>query len=157
MKNAFLVATMMLFALGAFAVEGDLPFSHEDAGVEILVPDTVLFKSDVAMGKYWEPFTDIFGDGTIIIIAGAYPEGMTSGMNAKVAFIGTDGSISEHWAFYNDAGEPYTGEFNEARKDGNPPRVAADRRPGGTLYVTGEESTPHLYEGFDSNCRSPGI
>ena len=153
MKNAFIVLTLMLFALSAVAVEGELPFSHEDAGIEVLMPDTVLFASEVAMGKYWEPSTDIFGDGTILIMGGAYPEGMTEGMNAKVAFIGTDGTVSEFWAFYNDAGEPYTGEFNEARKDGNPPRVAADRRPGGTLYVTGEESTPFLYEGFDSDGR----
>jgi hypothetical protein len=153
MKNFVLIFSMMLFALCAVAQDVELPVSHEDAGVEILVPDTVFFKSDVAMGKYWEPFTDIFGDGTIAIIAGAYPEGMTSGMNAKVAFIGTDGSVDEYWAFYNDAGEPYTGEFNEARKDGNPPRMACDRRPGGTMYVVGEESTPFLYDGFNDDGR----
>lgn len=133
--------------------EVELPLSHEDAGVEVLVPETIFFKSTVGMGTYWEPFTDIFGDGTVAVIAGAYPEGQTSGFNAKVAFIGMDGSIQEFWAFYADNGQPYTGDFNEARKDGNPPRIATDRRPGGTRYMVGMESTPYMYNEFLSDNR----
>ena len=105
------------------------------------------------MGKYWEPFTDIFGDGTIAVIAGAFPDDMPGEANAKVAFINMDGSIEEYWAFYTDAGDPYAGPFNEARKDGNPPRIACDRRPGGTAYVTGFESTPFLYDEFLTDGR----
>jgi len=131
----------------------DLPYSHEEAGVTVLVPDTILFKSTVAMGKYWEPFTDVFGDGTIAIIAGAFPEGKTEGYNSKVAFVAPDGTISEYWAFYADNGTPYTGGFNETRKDGNPPRIAADRRAGGVRYITGQEATPFEYAAFRTDGR----
>ncbi len=134
----------------------DVPVNHEEAGVNVLVPDTVLFKSSVEMGKYWEPFTDVFGDGTLAVIAGAYPEGLTSGFNSKVAFFNPDGSMEEYWAFYTDDGEPYVGPFNEARDSGNPPRIATDRRPGGTLYVTGQESTPYMYDEFNTDGRWDG-
>ena len=147
----------ILFCLLA-AVPGimaqEVPMNHADAGVTVLVPDLLIAKSDVDMGSYWEPFTDIFGDGTIAVIAGCYAEGTTSGtMNAKVVFIDMEGNVSEYWAFYDDAGNPYTGPFNEARKDGNPPRIACDRRSGSTTYVTGQEATPYLYDEFNSDGR----
>ncbi|MEW6236781.1 MAG: hypothetical protein AB1656_15465 [Candidatus Omnitrophota bacterium] len=155
MRKSVFGVTMVLLIGMASAVPAQvlIPADHAAAGVKVLVPDTVFFKSTVAMGTYWEPFTDIFGDGTVAIIAGAFPEGQTTGMNAKVAFINEDGSIQEYWAFYTDAGEPYTGSFNEKRKDGNPPRIATDRRPGGTMYVVGEESTPYMYDVFNTDGR----
>ncbi|MEW6236782.1 MAG: hypothetical protein AB1656_15470 [Candidatus Omnitrophota bacterium] len=146
-KSVFWVTAVFLLGMASVVPAQVLvPADHAAAGVKVLVPDTVFFKSTVPMGTYWEPFTDFFGDGTIILIAGAYPEGLTAGFNSKVAFINVDGTIQEYWAFYTDKGQPYTGGFNETRKDGNPPRVAADRRPGGILYVTGQEATPYMYE-----------
>lgn len=138
---------------GSFASAQDLPLNHEDAGVEVLVGETIFFSASVAMGQYWEPFTDIFGDGVATLIAGAYPDGQETGFNSKVAFFYPNGTIEEYWAFYADNGQPYTGPFNEARAAGNPPRIAADRTPGGTRYITGQESTPFLYPQFDTDGR----
>ncbi|MGC9328821.1 MAG: hypothetical protein ACP5I1_14390, partial [Candidatus Hinthialibacter sp.] len=131
----------------------DYPLDHEAAGVTVLIPDTWIFQVDLDNGTYWEPVTDIFGDGTLLVAANTHPE-VEAGMNCKVAFIDPSaGEIQEYWAFYTDEGEPWNGPFNEVRTSGNPARVAADRRPGGTRYIVGMESTPYLYDEFNSDDR----
>ncbi|RJP27110.1 MAG: hypothetical protein C4527_13830 [Candidatus Omnitrophota bacterium] len=154
MKKIYALGFMICIAgFATVTMAQVVPLDHADAGVTVLIPDTILFGADVDMGKYWEPFTDVFGDGTLAFVAGAYPQGQTSGMNMKVAFFNVDGSIEEYWGFYGDAGSPFIGGLNEARKDGNPPRIATDRRPGGTRYAVGIESTPYLYSEFESDGR----
>ncbi len=155
-KFLVLVFCVSLFVPGVIAQDVVVPVDHETAELTVLVPDTLFFSEDVDMGSYWEPFTDYFGDGTFALVAGAYPKDEITGMNCKVAFINPDGSIEEYWGFYGDDGEPFTTNFNEARQSGNPPRIACDRRPGGTRYVVGSESTPFLYDEFNSNDRWEG-
>ncbi len=152
-KYYFVCALSLLCFVPGIMAQDQVPYTHEEAGVTVLIPDTLFFNEDVDMGKYWEPFTDVLGDGTLALVAGAYPDGQTSGMNMKVAFFNTDGSIEEYWGFYGDGGDPYTANLNEARQSGNPPRIATDRRPGQTRYAVGIESTPYLYDEFQGNDR----
>ncbi len=134
----------MVLSLSLVAQE---PVTVEKAGLKVVLPDTYLFQTDIENLAYWEPSTDIFGDGTLAVIAGTPAvddagNGLGGTMNAKVAFISTTGTYKEYWAFYDDQGNPYTANFNTKRQDGNPPRIACDRRPGGTRYIVGEEGTP---------------
>ncbi len=152
-RIAFLCLSCLFVFSVSSVVAQDLPVNTEAAGIEVIIPDTWIFQSIDANLSYWEPFTDIFGDGTIIVTANTHPA-EEAGMNAKVAFADPlTGEVQEFWAFYTDAGEPWTGPFNEKRQDGNPARVAADRRPGGTHYIVGMESTPYLYDEFNSGDR----
>jgi hypothetical protein len=151
------IASMIICCLFVFSVSSvvaqDFPVNTEAAGVEVLVADTWIFQSIDDNGKYWEPFTDIFGDGTILVGANTHPD-EEAGMNMKVAFVDPlTGEVQEFWAFYSDTGEPFIGNFNEKRQDGNPARVAADRRPGGTRYIVGMEATPYLYDEMNSGDR----
>ena len=133
------------------------PVDHETASVTVLIPDHWFFPVEIDNGQYWEPFTDIFGDGTIAIAAGTYSEGQVPDtMNCGVAFIHTDGSIEEYWGFYADDGTPWTANFNEYRVIGNPPRIGCDRRPGGTRYIVGQQASPFMYNEFNTDGRWTG-
>ncbi len=142
-----------LFMAPVVMAQGGMPVDHETAELNVLVEDTLIAYVGEMMGKYWEPFTDIFGTGTIGIITGAYPQDDV-GYNSKVAFIDMEGNVEEYWAFYDDEGNPYTGNFNLVRDSGNPPRIACDRTDGGDNYVTGQEATPFLLpDAFGSDGR----
>ena len=126
----------------------------DEAGVTVILADAIVMDQGVAKNSYWEPFTDIFGDGTIAVISGVHgldDAGATIGdtMNAMVAFLRPGSTVfEEYWAFYDDAGNPYTGNFNTKRPSGNPPRIATDRRPGGVRYCVGQEATPWEFDAF---------
>lgn len=153
MKKRLLFACLALLFGIPSGLTQDLPAEHAAAAIKVIMPDTWVFQVAAANGAYWEAYTDIFGDGTMLIGGNTFPDG-ESGMNMKVAFADpTTGKVEEYWAFYSDDGKPYTGPFNEKRKDGNPARVAADNRPGGTRYIVGMESTPYVYNEFNSDNR----
>ncbi len=154
MKKSLGLIVCLTVLLGVTsAIAQDLPVNHAAAGIKVVVSDTWIFNAGKANLSYWEPTTDIFGDGTIVIGANTFPEN-EDGMNMKVAFVNpTTGKVEEFWGFYTDAGEPWKGPFNEKRKDGNPARVAVDRTPGGVRYIVGMESTPYLYEQFNTGDR----
>ncbi len=153
MKRFLLLLCLSIAAGNSVGLAQDFPVDHATAGIKVVVPDTWIFQVDKDNKSYWEPFTDIFGDGTIAVVANTFPDG-EDGMNAKVAFVNpTTGEVKEYWAFYTDDGKPWTGKFNEKRQDGNPARIATDRRPGGTRYLVGMESTPYLYEEFNTGDR----
>jgi len=154
MKSVIVFGIVVLGLLSVSLGFGQtLPADYTGAKVKVLVSDLWLFKSDVDFGAYWEPFADVFGDGTFAVMGNNYPEGQTTGMNYKVAFIDAGGSKQEYWAFYGDDKKPYTGSFNEKRLDGNPGRIACDQRPGGTSYIVGGESTAYDYPEFNSDNR----
>lgn len=153
MKKRLTLLCLPLLFIAASGFAQDLPAEHAAAGISVAIPDTWIFQVAKDNGAYWEPATDIFGDGTMLIVGNTYPNGQ-SGMNAKVAFANPEtGKVDEYWAFYTDKGQPYSGPFNEKRQDGNPPRVAADNRPGGTHYIVGMESTPYVYNEFNTDNR----
>ncbi len=153
MKTHLCCYTLVIgFLLVGSVATAQLPVDHAAAGVTVLVPDHPFFLVDEPNGNYWEPFTDIFGDGTAAVVAGTYPED-EDGMNCKVGFIYPDGTVEEYWGFYADDGTPFVGNINSARTSGNPPRIACDRRPGGTRYVVGQETTVWDIEAFASDNR----
>src|SRR5262249_26373208 len=52
-----------------------------------------------------------------------------------------------------DNGTPFKGVINASRQDGNPGRVAGDKRPGASNFITGVEASPHVYTEFQSDNR----
>lgn len=59
-------------------------------------------------------------------------------------------------AFFADNGTPFKGEINASRQNGNPGRVAGDKRPGAVNFISGAEASPHLYDEFNSGNRWTG-
>ena len=55
--------------------------------------------------------------------------------------------------FHADDGTPFQGQINFSRQNGNPGRVAGDKRPGAKNFVVGGEASPHMVEQFQSDNR----
>jgi hypothetical protein len=148
-----LVAALLIFAApGLMAVE---PLNIDETGLVVVLPETILNQTAIDNGSYWEPYAESFGDGTFAVIAGVPADDngtpLSETMNAKVSIIQPDGSHEEYWAFTDDAGVPYTGNFNIARTSGNPPRVACDARPGVYRFCVGQEATPWNFGEFTAD------
>jgi hypothetical protein len=113
------------------------------AGVGVLVHDREMFANGVQNPNNWEAYTTAFGDGTLALATNTEEQGdNTPSERAVVGFFNADGSVVEAAGFFSDAGAPWTTINDIARTDGNPPRIAGDKRPGGTKYVLGNEATP---------------
>ena len=116
-------------------------------GLEVLIPDTPAFAFDSDNQANWEPYADVLGDGTLIFACGTYDaEGNAETERPGVVFIKRDGTILEAAGFYADDGTPWVKGADNLRKDGNPPQIGGDKRPGRTRYAIGSEST--LMDGF---------
>ena len=63
------------------------------------------------------------------------------------------GNSSTVEGFYADNKAPFKGPINASRQNGNPGRVASDKRPGATHYLVGAEASPHTLTEFDSDNR----
>src|SRR5262249_34774013 len=55
--------------------------------------------------------------------------------------------------FYADDGTPFIGAINASRQNGNPGRVAGDKRPGAVNFIAGGEASPHTLAAFQSDGR----
>lgn len=152
--NMFTFALGMCLCLTMVSGAQEDAASLEDAGVTVIVAGAVVIDQGVAKNSYWEPFTDIFGDGTIAVVGGVHGLDEAGAVipdtfNSKIAILRPGSSVfEEYWAFYDDAGNPYTGNFNTKRPSGNPPRIACDRRSGTLRYCVGQEATPWEFEAF---------
>lgn len=147
----FLAATIAVGLTASVAQSQTRNGSPQDAGVNVLVPNTVVFNKDVDNNSNWEGYASKLGDGTLLL--GVNTFGDNGGEVMGVVAVRPDGSLSEYAGYYTDAGEPYTNNMDEIRQDGNPPSIAGDRRPGSTRYIVGNESTPQFYSEFDSDGR----
>lgn len=116
----------------------------QDAGVSVVISEREIFANGVGNAANWEPYTTAFGDGTLALATNTEIEGDEAGTTerAVVAFFTADNNVVEVPGFYTDGGTPWTINNDSARVNGNPPRIAGDKRPGGTKYVLGNEATP---------------
>ena len=55
--------------------------------------------------------------------------------------------------FFDDNGQPFRGQINLSRQNGNPGRVAGDVRPGAVNFMVGAEASPHGLTAFQSDNR----
>ncbi|MBI3849902.1 MAG: hypothetical protein HY298_06375 [Verrucomicrobia bacterium] len=145
------------------------PCSASAAGMTTIVPDKALWYNSANfytngplnpavqvpnLGN-WEPFCSVLGNSTFLIEANTFADDGAQ-VNQRYAVTlqpvgGGTAKIGE--AFYTDAGAAYRGQINGSRQNGNPGRVAGDKRPGATSFIAGGESSPDGFAPFLSDTR----
>ena len=131
-----------------------VPGSIESVGLSRIVADTpIIVPDNDALGN-WEPNASVVGTTTFLIEGNTFADGSTDKQRFVVAVQPADGKPGKTVeGFYTDAGVPHKGEINGSRQNGNPGRVAGDKRRDATTYVVGAEASPHNYVEFNSGNR----
>lgn len=138
--------------MGGLELSGTLPATIADGRV---VDDTIVFDTGEDNLDNWEPFSSVIGNSVFVVEANTFADDdLFANQNYAVAFQPVaGGDVVTAAGFYGDDGTAYTGQINGSRQNGNPGRVAGDRRPGATTYVVGGEASPHLFDPFQSDGR----
>jgi hypothetical protein len=131
------------------------PGSIESVGLSRIVPDTPLIVPEADALGNWEPYTSVLGNSTFLIEGNTFAVDSTAEQRFVVAFQpAAGGAMKLGDAFFSDAGQPYRGPINASRQNGNPGRVAGDKRPGAVNFMAGAEASPHVHpELFNSDGR----
>lgn len=146
-------ADLNVVALRQFVVPVK-PGTIEAVGLTRIVPDTVIINQDLPSLGNWEPFASVVGTSTFLVEGNAYAEDADNAQRFVVAIQpAAGGAMKLAEGFYGDDGAPYKGQINASRQNGNPGRVAGDRRPGAVNYVVGAEASPHVYDAFKKDNR----
>ncbi len=129
--------------------------SLESAGLTRLVADTPVIKPEANALGNWEPYTSVLGTSTFLIECNTFADDGTFGNQRYVVGLqpAAGGAMKQVEGFYTDAGQPFKGQINLSRQNGNPGRVAGDTRPGAVNYMVGGEASPHLVSEFQSGNR----
>lgn len=157
---------------GNFSLPGYmLPGGTDSVGLTHVVPDVLVWYNQT--GGYvtngpisnladqagnlgnWEPYASVLGDSTFLIEANTFAnDGLLQNQNNAITLQPAAGGAAKVVpAFYSDAGAPFKGQINLSRQNGNPGRVAGDKRVGAVNYLTaGETSLGQLPE-FKSDTR----
>lgn len=160
---------------------GLIPGGTASVGLTHTVPDTLLWYNST--GNYytngpiapsaqlanlanWEPNISVLGDTTFLIGANTFADDQTPPAGAVLdpsvppfqRFVVTfqpaaGGAPKIGEEFLTDAGVPYRGPINYSRPNGNPQRVAGDKRLGAVNFITGAETSAGQVPGFQSNSR----
>ncbi|MCS1411475.1 MAG: hypothetical protein M2R45_04675 [Verrucomicrobia subdivision 3 bacterium] len=93
------------------------------------------------------------GTHTFLIEANTFAEPIDDRFQRYVLTLqpASGGEAKEVDGFYGNDGTPYSGQINASRQNGNPGRVAGDRRPGAAGYVMGGEASTHVFAAFQSD------
>ncbi len=159
-------------SVGLTHVVNDVALWYDDTTSRVTNGPVNLAKQKLpgALGN-WEPYIDVLGDSTFLVGFNTYaddqsdPPGavITSGPNTvppspfqRFAVglqpaAGGAAKIGEH--YYTDAGAPHRGAVNFRRQNGNPQRVAGDKRYGAANFITAGESSLGQHPSFQSNTR----
>ena len=152
-------AVIGLFTLCSSAFgQGPIPGDARWARLQYIVPDMACWfnkaQNAVSTGSVklqdaaypadlgnWEPCTGVVGDDTFLIAFNTYAtDGTFANQNFVVAKQPARGGRPRlDYSFWDDNGHPFTGQINLSRQNGNPQRVAGDRRHGGRVFITSAE------------------
>jgi hypothetical protein len=142
-------ATVALRIFGTFQ-----PGSAEAAGLTRIVPDVpVILPAANSLGN-WEPYASVLGTTDFLIEGNTFAQDSTDNQRFVVAIqpaVGGATKLVE--GFYADNGTPYSGQITLVRENGNPGRVAGDKRPGAQNYVVGAETSVHTLPEFQLDNR----
>ncbi len=136
-----------------------VPGSIESVGLSRVVPDTPVILPELDALGNWEPNASVVGTNVFLIEGNTYAEGavapLPDGRQRYVVALqpAAGGAMKLGEGFYTDAGAAYKGEINKSRQNGNPGRVAGDKRPGAVNFMVGGEASPHAYTEFQSGNR----
>jgi hypothetical protein len=167
-----LTASLMAFCSTGVA-QAPVPGDARSAGLHYIVPDVALWFDNAGSGFItngfinlsdqpnpvdlgnWEPYTSSMGESTFLIEFNTYAnDGSFANQNNGVAIqpaAGGPGKMS--YAYYDDTGKPFPGIINLSRQNGNPGRVAGDKRVGATNFITECETSLGQLLPFQSNNR----
>ncbi|HVY70751.1 MAG TPA: hypothetical protein VHH73_12545, partial [Verrucomicrobiae bacterium] len=130
------------------------PGSVESVGLRHIVPDTVVTNPAMDSLGNWEPYASVLGTSTFLVEANTFAEASSDSQRFVVAFQpAAGGAMKLGEAFFADNGTPFRGAINASRQNGNPGRVAGDKRPGAVNFVAGGEASPHTLPAFQSDNR----
>ncbi len=149
-----------------------LPGGAASAGLTQIVPDVPCWFDAVAntitngpiilanqppvatLGN-WEPFVSVLGDSTFLVEFNTFAnDGLSLNQNnalAKQPAAGGPGQVD--YCFYGDNGQPFKGQLNLSRQNGNPGRVAGDLRYGATKFMTMAETSLGQVSAFQTVAR----
>ena len=144
--------TYTAVALRVFAMYR--PGTLESVGLTRLVDDTpIIVPTADALGN-WEPYASVLGTSTFLIEGNTFAEGGVTDQRYVVALQPVaGGAMSLAEGFFSDDGQPFKGKINYSRQNGNPGRVAGDKRPGAVNFMVGGEASPHVIPEFQSDNR----
>lgn len=130
------------------------PGSIESVGLTRIVADTPVVKTTANSLGNWEPYASVLGTSTFLIEGNTFAENETTFQRYVVALQpAAGGAMKLGEGFYGDNGQPFKGQINYSRQNGNPGRVGGDTRPGATTFVVGAEASPHLVSEFQGDNR----
>lgn len=130
------------------------PGSIESVGLKRVVPDTPIINPQADALGNWEPYISVLGNSVFLLEGNTFADGTTDSQRYVVALQPADGKAMKLGeGFYDDSGKPFKGVINGSRQNGNPGRVAGDKRPGAVNFMVGGEASPHLYTEFQSDKR----
>lgn len=130
------------------------PGTLESVGLTRIVADTPVLKPAQDNLDNWEPYASVLGTSTFLVEANAFAVGTTDSQRYVVALQPAAGGAPKTVdGFYADNGQPFGGVINLSRQNGNPGRVAGDKRPGAVNYIVGGEASPHMLPEFGSDNR----
>lgn len=131
------------------------PGSIESVGLTRIVPDTPVINPGADALGNWEPYASVLGTSTFLIEGNTFADDGLM-MNQRYVVMlqpAAGGAPKMVEGFYADNGQPFKGQINASRQNGNPGRVAGDKRPGAVNYIVGGEASPHAYNEFLSDNR----
>lgn len=131
-----------------------LPGSIESVGLSRIQADKLVIPvTENALGN-WEPNASVIGTTHFLVEANTFADQSTEHQRFVVAVQPAAGGAAKTVeGFHTDAGAPYKGQINLSRQNGNPGRVAGDKRPGAVNYIVGGEISAHGFPEFQSNTR----
>ncbi len=133
------------------------PGSIESVGLQRIVADTPVIDPGAAALGNWEPYASVLGTSTFLIEGNTFAQDSSDHQRFVVALQPAAGGAAKLGeAFFTDKGVAFKGDINASRQNGNPGRVAGDKRPGAVNFMTGAEASPHVVDGFNSDNRFTG-
>jgi hypothetical protein len=146
-----------------------VPGSADSLGLQRIVPDTICYFNDwngdgirhPQQGN-WEPYTSVLGNSVFLIESNTYGQPLTVDPTNPAAYEQGFGLILQGVeggnpvlgeAFFADDGTPYGGPINNYRSNGNPGRVAGDKRPGAKNFIAGGETSANEFAAFQGDGR----
>jgi len=128
--------------------------SVESVGLKRIVADTPVINPQADALGNWEPNISVLGNSVFLIEGNTFADGSATEQRYVVAFQPAGGKpMKLGEGFFGDDGKPYKGQINASRQNGNPGRVAGDKRPGAVNFIVGGEASPHAFPAFGSDKR----
>lgn len=159
MRRASLFWSLALWAasFGSALAQDYVPGGLESVELERIVDDRVVCDNQgrPALAN-WEPYASVLGKSVFLVESNTYSESQQEPDTQRyvVLFQPVDGSepvLGE--GFFADDGTPYRGKINNYRQNGNPGRVAGDKRPGAVNFIVGGETSVDEFPEFRSDDR----